>query len=128
MFKEIDSVIYDYYSPQGYATVANVSVNGSAAREGHKYFWGTAGVFGSGGAKNIWIPARMASHVLFSFPLGGIIIKKKSNTLLTKVSPKKKILIDPISILDINRYKNDNDGIFFLEAYYENSGCWIKGF
>ena len=70
-----------------------------------------------------------ASHVLFSFPLGGIIIKKKSNTLLTKVSPKKKILIDPISILDIKRYKNIKDGIFFLEAYYENnSGCWIKGF
>ena len=59
----------------------------------------------------------------------GIIIKKKSNTLLTKVSPKKKILIDPISILDIKRYKNIKDGIFFLEAYYENnSGCWIKGF
>jgi len=55
MFKEIDSVIYDYYSPQGYATVANVSVNGSAAREGHKYFLG--GPLESsevGEPKNIW--------------------------------------------------------------------------
>jgi hypothetical protein len=62
----------------------------------------------AGEPKNIWETlARTGFARIIQVSLGGIIIKKKSNTLLTIVSPEEKKLVDQYIILGMRkRHKN----------------------